>query len=316
MKCEWCPNICLKKFPECFQKYGGSCQKDNPGNIQNLHYLAHKIKPLFFDGIELDYSHRIDANKIITNNWVLSYTRPSGYRVGGIYTHRFHDDVMITPTIYANINPSTLSSNLGFLFYPMNCLRVEAELQRANASVPLETQMCFELTRPCTTYTCNFYNFTRSAGRGTFSVMRAATNHLAVGAELLLEWTNNRLLADTALAARYKRYNYTVAATASRQGCDVSYWQRLHKRVQMATMLAYRRKMKKANASICYQWDFGDSIVRGKVDSELSVGFSYSRFLDNMPMLFGMSVLYNMALERFVFGMKFNLDPSGLRRGE
>ncbi|XP_011189733.1 mitochondrial import receptor subunit TOM40 homolog 2 [Zeugodacus cucurbitae] len=317
MTCDWCPQKCTQQFPACFQLYPGSSEKKNPGNIHDLHLLAQRINPKYYDGIELDYAHRLAANKIITCNWLWSHTRPSGFRFGGNYSLRLYDDFLQTPTIMADINPTTLASNVSMIFYPHHALRLEAAMQRASEDLPLETQSTIELTRPSTTLTWNMYNAHSQRGRSTISLMRSITNSWALGAELLLEWTDPRsIMTKTALAARYTKHNYQIAASASREGLDISYWQRIHQRIQMATMFAWDRKSQKTIATICYQWDFEDSVVRSMVNSDLSVGFQYYRSLPHIPCGMGLSALISLLNNRLAFGLKFALDPSGQRRGE
>ncbi|XP_067631581.1 mitochondrial import receptor subunit TOM40 homolog 1 [Eurosta solidaginis] len=317
MDCNWCPQKCTQQFPACFQRYPGKKEKTNPGNIQDLHLRAHRIRPKYYDGIELDYAHRLAVNKHIHCNWAWSHVRPSGFRFGGIYSLRLYEDFLQTPTIMADIHPTTLASNLRVVFYPHSSLRLEAAMQRGGEYGALQTQTTIELSRPATTVTCNMYNVSSNMGRSTISLMRSITDSWVLGAELLLEWTDPRsLMADTAIAARYTKFNYQIAASASRQGLDISYWQRIHERIQMATMLAWHRKTQKTIASICYQWDFEDSFVRSTVDSDLSVGFQYYRSLPHIPCGMGLSALVNLFTNRFTFGLKFALDPSGQRRGE
>ncbi|XP_017480475.1 PREDICTED: mitochondrial import receptor subunit TOM40 homolog 1 [Rhagoletis zephyria] len=317
MTCDWCPQKCTQQFPACFQLYPGTTYRKNPGSIHELHKLAQRIKPTYYDGIELDYAHRLAANKTATCNWVWSHTRPSGFRFGGIYSLRLYEDFLQTPTITADINPTTLASNVSIVFYPHSALRLEAAMQRAAEDVELQTQTTIELTRPSTTLTCNMYNVRSNSGRSTISLMRSITESWALGAELLLEWTDPRsLMADTAIAARYSKYNYQIAASASRQGIDISYWQRIHERIQMATLLAWHRKTEKTIATICYQWDFDDAVVRSMVNSDLSVGFQYYRSLPHIPCGMGLSALISLVTNRFAFGLKFVLDPSGQRRGD
>ncbi|XP_053946633.1 mitochondrial import receptor subunit TOM40 homolog 1 [Anastrepha ludens] len=317
MTCDWCPKKCTQQFPACFQRHPGTTYKRNPGNIHELHLLAQRIKPQYYDGIELDYAHRLAANKIITANWVWSHTRPSGFRFGGTYSLRLYEDFLQTPTIKADINPTTLASNFSIVFYPHSALRLEAAMQRAAENVPLQTQTTIELTRPSTTLTCNMYNIRSHTGRSTISAMHSITNAWALGAELLVEWMDPRsITAETALAARYSKHNYQIAASASRQGIDISYWQRIHERIQMATMLAWQSKTEKTIATICYQWDFDDAVVRSMVNSDLSVGFQYYRSLPHIPCGMGLSALISLMTNRFAFGLKFVLDPSGQRRGD
>ncbi|XP_073847475.1 mitochondrial import receptor subunit TOM40 homolog isoform X2 [Musca autumnalis] len=318
MNCEWCPPKCSTKFPPCFQKYPGVSSKTNPGNILGLHHLANRLKPDFLDGIKLDYCHRLNPNKVLTANWRLSHNEPSGFRFGGIYTAHLRGDVMQTPTIHADINPSNFSTDIGIVYYPHPRLRIQAEMQRADIEAPLETQTCIELSTNSSTLTGILYNARKESGRGTLSYLRAINDKLSLGGELLIEWTDPySMMADIALAARYRRHAYSVAATISRQGIDVSYWQRLHRKIQMATLWAWQRKTEKSLATICYQWNFEDSHVRGQFDSNLSVGFMYSsRVMPHLPLSMDLSLLINLLTNRFAFGLNFTLDPSGLQRGE
>uniref|UniRef100_A0A6P4G3U4 Mitochondrial import receptor subunit TOM40 homolog 2 n=1 Tax=Drosophila rhopaloa TaxID=1041015 RepID=A0A6P4G3U4_DRORH len=293
MTCKYCPPYKASEFgvffPDCFERVGGHCNKKNPGNVQNLHILAHRVMPKFFDGVELDYLHRLAPNKYITAAWVLSHIRASGFRFGGLYTFRVQDDTM----------------------------RMEAVLQKAREAAPVDSQYTIEWTRQCDTWTANFYNVRNENGRCTLSVMRSVTAHWALGAELLLEWSEpQKLTPDLALAARYSHYNYSLAATASRQGLDISYWQRIHPQIQMANLLAWNRNTRKTIATICYQWSFWNSAVHGMFDSDASVGFMWTKYLRNLPLQLGFSVVMNLPTDRFAFGMRFVLDPSGLRRGE
>lgn len=224
MSCNSCPPFGGYKFPSCFQRYGGISNKKNPGNVQTLHSLAHNVMPKFYDGVELDYYHRLAPNKFISAAWVLSHVRPAGFRFGGLYTFRVLDDFMVssnwklsiltigqlnylslqlTPTIVGDIHPTTLAANLNILYYPFKPLRMEAVLQKPGEDTPVETQYTIEWTRPSDTWTANLYNVRNENGRCTLSVMRSITQHWAIGGELLLEWNEpKKLMTDLAFAAR------------------------------------------------------------------------------------------------------------------
>lgn len=96
MSCHSCPPFSGKRFPACFEKYGGFSSAKNPGNVQSLHSLAQNVMPKFYDGVELDYFHRLAPNKFISAAWVLSHVRPSGFRFGGLYTFRVFEDFMVS----------------------------------------------------------------------------------------------------------------------------------------------------------------------------------------------------------------------------
>ncbi|KAL7728041.1 hypothetical protein ACLKA6_017891 [Drosophila palustris] len=317
MSCNSCPPFGGYKFPSCFERYGGINNTKNPGNVQSLHSLAHNVMPKFYDGVELDYYHRLAPNKFISAAWVLSHVRAAGFRFGGLYTFRVADDFMLTPTIIGDVHPTTLAANLNIIYYPFKPLRLEAVLQRLTEDVPVETQYTIEWTRPNDTWTANFYNVRNESGRCTLSGMRSLTQHWAIGGELLLEWNEPKnLMTDLAVAARYSHHNYSFAATASRQGLDVSYWQRIHPQIQMANLLAWNRSTRKTIATICYQWNFWNCAVHGMIDSDALVGFMWTRYLSYIPLQMGFSVVMSLPTDRFAFGMRFILDPSGLRRGD
>ncbi|KAH8420790.1 hypothetical protein KR222_005146 [Zaprionus bogoriensis] len=340
MSCNSCPPFSSDSFPTCFERYGGTNNAKNPGNVQSLHILAQNVMPKFYDGVELDYYHRLAPNKFISAAWVLSHVRPSGFRFGGLYTFRVYDDFMVsstfpmndckcdlclclclipqqTPTIVGDVHPTTLAANLNIIYYPVRPLRMEAVLQKPSADVPVETQYTVEWTRACDTWTANLYNVRNENGRCTLSVMRSISQHWAIGGELLLEWNEPKnIMTDLALAARYSHHHYSFAATASRQGLDVSYWQRIHPQIQMANLLAWNRNTRKTIATICYQWNFWNCAVHGMIDSDALVGFMWTRYLSHIPLQMGFSVVMSLPTDRFAFGMRFILDPSGLRRGD
>lgn len=69
-----------------------------------------------------------------------------------------------------------------------------------------------------------------------------------------------------------------VSATVSPQAFDVSFWRQLHDNIQLGTSVVYNERSRSAVGSIFYQWMFNDTTVRGMVDSEWSVGFTYNRY--------------------------------------
>ncbi|XP_055906426.1 mitochondrial import receptor subunit TOM40 homolog 2 [Eupeodes corollae] len=309
MKCEWCPRKCYPRFPPNYFVQPGRSEFPNPGNIEDLHSRAHNIMPKFFDGVELGYRYGLAPEKTIQLNWILSHTRPSGFLIGGVYCTRNYDDILETPMVHADINPSSLSTNFGCVYYPWQNVRLWAAFQKSKTL--FDKTFSAEVHSPSTTYTANLYNPSKDRGRCTLSVLRSVTNHLALGGELLVEWNEPRhTSADAALAMRYSRHQYSSALTVSRQGFDVSYWHRVHPSIQMGSSLAFNRNTRKAIATVCYQWEFQDTTVRGMVDSDMSVGFMYYRTISHIPCGFGVSLLLSVPSNRFTFGIKMDLDPN------
>lgn len=95
MSSEFCPPKFEIRFPSCLSVYSGSNTARNPGNLENIHILASRIRPQFFDGIILDYYHRLATNKMFTSSWILSHNQPGGFRFGGIYSRYVQNGVLV-----------------------------------------------------------------------------------------------------------------------------------------------------------------------------------------------------------------------------
>lgn len=274
-------NLCKRKeqqkcrFPEPFEKFPGTRWLLNPGNIESLHLKQRKICPVFFDGIGMEYSNTFTPNKTVFGSWLLSHTNPSGFNIGGFWANKCKSNILESPLIKAQFNPMTMASNAAIVYFPCPWLRLDAELQRLRNTT--SKNFTAEATTSNSTLTLKFYNPTNHRGRICFSALRKITKRFDFGGELLLEWDGRLVMANTALAARYGTGNYEFAATASRNGMDLSYWRKLTKDIQMGSSLAFNKNTSKTIANICYQWQFKDATVRGLVDSDWSVGFSYFR---------------------------------------
>lgn len=97
-----------------------------------------------------------------------------------------------------------MSTNMGILYFPVPWLRIEADMQRAADELPLHTTASAEYRGDLSTITLNLYNVSTEFGRTTVSFLRAVSDHIALGGELLLEWADpTSVMADTAFAARY-----------------------------------------------------------------------------------------------------------------
>lgn len=265
------------RFPEPFEVFPGSRWLLNPGNIEGLHLKQRQICPVFFDGIGMEYSNTFTPNKTVFGSWLLSHTNPSGFNIGGFWANKCNANILESPLIKAQFNPMTMASNAAIIYFPFPFLRLEAELQRLRNAT--SKNFTAELTTSSSTLTLKFYNPTNHRGRICFSALRKMTKRFDFGGELLLEWDGRVVMANTALAARYGTNHYEFAATASKNGMDLSYWKKLTKDIQMGSSLAFNKNTHKAIANICYQWQFKDATVRGLVDSDWSVGFSYFRLI-------------------------------------
>lgn len=107
--------------------------------------------------------------------------------------------------IKIDVNPSTLSTNLSFIYYPWPSVRLECLEQIG----PSTTERCadnfisLEYIGKSLTSTFYIYNARRESGRFILSYLQSVTSHLVCGAEIVLEWNKMSLVGQTALAIRY-----------------------------------------------------------------------------------------------------------------
>lgn len=58
----------------------------------------------------------------------------------------------------------------------------------------------------------------------------------------------------------------------------MQYWRQVHDSIQIGSSLILNKQSSEAIGSIYYQWEFKDVYIRGLIDSDGSVGFTYNRF--------------------------------------
>lgn len=59
----------------------------------------------------------------------------------------------------------------------------------------------------------------------------------------------------------------------------MQYWRQVHDSIQIGSSLILNIPTSKAIGSIFYQWEFKDVYIRGLIDSDGSVGFTYNKFV-------------------------------------
>lgn len=107
-----------------------------------------------------------------------------------------------TPLLAINTNPSTLASNLRFLYHPCPQMRIETRIQAAPFGV-VKSLGVLEVLAKSSTITLAMHNPKLEAGRMTIGFLQSITNKLCIGAELLAMWSDrNAALASVALAGR------------------------------------------------------------------------------------------------------------------
>ncbi|GAB0097687.1 mitochondrial import receptor subunit TOM40 homolog [Sergentomyia squamirostris] len=263
-----------------FVKYGGIYSPLlNPGNFSCLHEKPQRILAAFLaDGIEVLYERNYGQNRGLSCSWTLSQTAPSGFRLGAFYSHQSENNVLDTPRIQVDVNPNTMASNIDVLYHPIDPLRFKFHYQ-LQPKCPLGRGSArLEFIAPTSTSTLHVDNITGPVSFLTLSHLHGVTPRWSLAAEVNMRWGSvEGVTLNTAYAVRYSQSASQAAVSFSTQALDFSYWRQIHPAIQVGVLMASNRQ-KPLIASIFYQWDFNESVVRGMINSQWSVGVTHRRY--------------------------------------
>lgn len=319
---------------QSFYTTGRSPYLLNPGNLSKLHRKSQDIEPIWIDGLQFYYKNTNSPNRVVFFNSILSHISPSGCRFGFAICPQNNENnsILKTPLFVCDLNPYTLSSNVSLLYHPIPSIRCKIRAQiktlsndsfsensivsqpipkwqlfanKSNASIADSTITCEWYGEACT-ISLNAYKLKRNSGRSTISYLRSISNSWTLGAETYVEWNENqKYLIQHALAARYSGKRSTIATTLSLSNLavDMTYFKQINKFFQIGTSLVINNRFERIVGSAFYQWDFYDAIVRGKIDSNGSIGITYDRNIFCYG--FGISILVNVKTKNILYGFKF-----------
>lgn len=318
----------------------------NPGSLSELHSKCKAILPKWQEGSQLTYQNFSKQPHTFCLDAILSHLRPSGIRLAYSYSKNINEVMSKSPFVYIDFNPRSLCSNICSQYYPIPSVRLKWKFQtspllrdmtkgtivssdrhirpsekfQTTGCKPGENALSVDWLRESSTISFNFYNNETclNSFRTVFSYLQNITENLALGAELMTKWEagNNsdgyscKGEGKMALAGRYTRDKSSIAATYSMDSADmdVTYWRQVNSHLQLGCSLVHNSDRQRSIGSLFYQWEFPDSVVRGSIDSDTSVGFTYDRFLRSAGERFGISLLYCIEKNRFLCGFNINLD--------
>ncbi|XP_050088556.1 mitochondrial import receptor subunit TOM40 homolog [Anopheles aquasalis] len=285
----------------------------NPGDMANLHERIGHLRPLWFEGCQLNVTRSLGVNRTVGASWTLSHVTPSGFRLGGQYQRRCNDHVLKTPLVAFDVNPSTLASNLQLLYRPVGSVCLEANLQLLpGRGMPLVEEVSLQHTGRSRTSTVRYSsNSTANAGyRVSVDHLVSLTDRLCVGMELVTECYRQVFQTGVAFASRYNRETWTLAATVSPEACDLTYWRKASDSLQLGSSLVINQRQGRAVGSICYRLDQPDTVVRGSFDTDWTVGFTYGRKLKPAAVTACLSLLFCAPKNTFQCGFRMDLDSN------
>jgi hypothetical protein len=177
-------------------------------------------------------------------------------------------------------NPNSLASNFHFLYHPFPQIKIESKFQTLPypriAEIKNST-VVFEMYDKQATVSLNFYNPKPNNGQVTLGILYSFTKEFCGGVEILSDWNELKNNIVLAFAGRYTfSKKYSLATTISKNAFDISLWHQPKDFLQLGASLIYDHYKSKSIGSLCYQMDFDDAKVNGMIDSDFSVGCTYT----------------------------------------
>ncbi|XP_037028890.1 uncharacterized protein LOC119069103 [Bradysia coprophila] len=303
-----------------FIKSPGIVKLMNCGSLENLHRNAN-FQPKFSDGLCLAYKHILAPNATFNFRYVLSQTLPSGMRMGCILRPKMRDHIIDTPQLEADINPSSLTTNLSVQYHPIPALRLRFSAQllprvwlqndRGDRKWHDNISLCAEYYARHSTSTISLYNPSPNSGRLTLTQLKSYSSRLAFGFELLTEWENHNLsVIIPAIGGRYFLRDKSIAATLSFRGIDFTFWHLINCDNQLATSFIYNRKNNRSLGTVFYQWMYDDIRVRGSIDSDGAIGVTCFSRINDLGCNAELSLLHCIPTQKFSLGLKFEFDSA------
>lgn len=264
---------------------------------------------MFFEGAKVLVNKGLNNNFQVSHTMTMSSQQPSGYRFGATYV----GSTMLSPTeayplLLADMDPSgNLNANIIHALSPRIRVKCLAQIQQSKwQSAQITTDYKGDLyTASMTLGNPDLINGT---GVMVLHYLRAITRNLSLGSELAYQASPQLPgghVAVLALAAKYATEDFTLAGTLGNAGSfHASFYQKCSDNLQVGVEMETNFKMQESTASLGYEFDLskGGFLVRGSVDSNLTVKSVVEKKLLPLPFTLALCSMINHKKNQFQFG--------------
>lgn len=298
-------------FPRYLYKRKGSENLLNPGSVKNIHSQATNIMPIWVDGAQFTAGTSFGISKALQASWSLSKVLPTGFRLRGTYHRQISDTLLTTPFIEAELNPHSLATNFRFQQNLSSNVVFEGDIQVMPWKVTKSVMSVNCIGRDKTT-SVTFYNANKNSGVVTVASLFKVSKLWDLGTELMVNWNQNQKLIESRVAAivKYAVKDFSIATTFSTRALNMTMWHRLDKTWEIGSAIGLNTDKNRYKSSLFYQWTRPNVQIRGLIDTDCSVGFTYLKYLPPVPGTLTLSLFYCYPTNKFTCGFKFNLDSN------
>ncbi|CAH2050638.1 unnamed protein product, partial [Iphiclides podalirius] len=267
----------------------------NPGLLRHIHNAARYRLPQCFEGACVSVKQSSASNWVFGHTLSFSSVSPGGYKVLLSYVGKERPTSL--PYFVMEGAPGGQMS-CEFRVGPTQATRATVVAQIANGAL-----------NSCESIIDAYFNsFTASViavNREFIAIhcLQSITERFCLGAEVVARGRAPELIAASA-AARWTGEEHSVSATLGSRGLDLCYARALRPHLTAAAMLEVGFAIRKAVATLAYEWRADDWTVRASVDSDGLVGATLQRALGGKraKLACAISALLNHPNDKFRLG--------------
>ncbi|CAK1602246.1 unnamed protein product [Parnassius mnemosyne] len=242
----------------------------NPGLLRHIHNAARYRLPQCFEGACVSLKQSSSNNWVFGHSLSFSSVSPGGYKV--LLSYADKEKPTALPYFVMEAAPGGQMS-CEFRVGPTQATRATLVAQIANSEIN-----SFE-----SIIDAYFNKFTTSViavNREFIALhyLQALTDRISVGAEVVARGRVAEVSAASA-AARWAGEQHSLSGTLGNRGLDLCYARALRPYLTAAAMLEVGFAIRKAVATLAYEWRADDWTVRGSVDSDGLVGATLQKAL-------------------------------------
>ncbi|XP_034835963.1 mitochondrial import receptor subunit TOM40 homolog [Maniola hyperantus] len=267
----------------------------NPGLLRHIHNAARFRLPQCFEGACVSVKQSAHNNWVLGHSMSFSSVTPGGYKVLLSYVDK--SKPISVPYFVMEAAPGG----------QMSCeIRVgPTQGTRATVVAQVADGELYSFESIFDAYINNFTASVIGVNREFIALhyLQAITDQISLGAEVVARGAASELSSASA-AARWSGEDHSVSATLGNRGLDLCYARAVKPFLTMAAMLEVGFAIRRAVATMAYEWHTDAWTVRGSVDSDGLVGATLQRALGgkNAQLACAISALLNHPNDKFRLG--------------
>ncbi|XP_071544847.1 mitochondrial import receptor subunit TOM40 homolog 1 [Panulirus ornatus] len=284
---------------------------ENPGTMEDLHKKCKDVFPVMFEG------GKFMLNKGLSNHFQVSHTinfstlQPPGYRFGATFvgTQQVSPSEAY-PVMLGDVDPSgNLNANIIHQVTPSVRAKFVAQIQQSKWQATQLT-MDWRGADHTTSLTLGNIDMINGSGVAVTHYLQQVTKNIALGTELAYQYGSQvpgGHIAVYSLAGRYTGSNFTASGTLGGAGVHLCYYQKATEQLQFGVELETSLRMQESVASMAYQLEIpkANTIFRGTLDSNWTVGAVMEKKLMPLPFTLALSAMLNHPKNQFKLGCGF-----------